>query len=141
MRRDSFLPFVFLTQRQLSFLHLSVDSTGLLERLRTRRMTKVEVAEDDPQRREAWFSAAETLRKAATVGVSGAQVDAFGKPIGFSKEVHNALRAKKIYNRAPKNKTQYDTLTVGGLCKCIQNMAVAANLAGKGEYDALPPER
>ena len=74
-------------------------------------MTKVEVAEDDPQRREAWFSAAETLRKAATVGVSGAQVDAFGKPIGFSKEVHNALRAKKIYNRAPKNKTQYDTLT------------------------------
>ena len=92
---------------------MSVDSTGLLsaERLRTRRMTKVEVAEDDPQRREAWFSAAETLRKAATVGVSGAQVDAFGKPIGFSKEVHNALRAKKIYNRAPKNKTQYDTLT------------------------------
>ncbi|QDZ22066.1 hypothetical protein HOP50_06g46080 [Chloropicon primus] len=74
-------------------------------------MTKIEVDENDPQRREAWFSAAETLRKAATVGVSGAQVDAFGKPIGFSKEVHKALRAKKIFNRVPKNKTQYNTLT------------------------------
>lgn len=71
----------------------------------------VVVDEDDPQRREAWFSAAETLRKAATVGVSGAQVDAFGKPVGFSKEVHKALRAKKIFNRVPKHKKQYDTLT------------------------------
>lgn len=79
---------------------------------REREMTRnVVVDEDDPQRREAWFSAAETLRKAATVGVSGAQVDAFGKPVGFSKEVHKALRAKKIFNRVPKHKKQYDTLT------------------------------
>ena len=70
-----------------------------------------EMDKDDPQRKAAWFSAAETLRKAATVGVSGAQVDAFGKPVGFSKEVHKALRAKKIFNRVPKNKNQYNTLT------------------------------
>lgn len=75
-------------------------------------MTDVESKErDDAQRKAAWDAAAETLRRAATVGVSGAQVDEFGKAIGFSKDVNKALRAKKIFNRVPKNKKQYNALT------------------------------
>ena len=70
----------------------------------------LKLRKDDPQRMEAWKSAAETLRKAATVGVSGAQVDAFGKPVGFSKSVHRALRPKKVYNRAPNDDAPRGTL-------------------------------
>ena len=71
----------------------------------------LKLRKDDPQRMEAWKSAAETLRKAATVGVSGAQVDAFGKPVGFSKSVHRALRPKKVYNRAPNDDARFKELT------------------------------